>query len=132
MPERQVDDVHSEAFLVRCHEFDRADHITGRACAVLIENLERDNPRLRRDASISLARRQIPAPCDEARYVSAMPVVICGWCGYPALREIVEPGDPVTEFRPWLQPGVDHGHTDAIASWRLHGQRERAAQCRVC
>ena len=47
---RQVDDVDAKLALVRRHEFDGADHVTGVARAVVIQNLERNEPRLRRNS----------------------------------------------------------------------------------
>ena len=112
---RQVDDVDAKLALVRRHEFDGADHVTGVACAVVIQDLERNEPRLRCNAPIALSGRQIPSARDQPRHVGAVAVTVCGRRSDPASSEIVEAGDPVTELGPRFQTGVDHRNTHAIA-----------------
>src|SRR4029434_9480451 len=60
-----------------------------------------------------------------------MAIVVCGRRHSPALREIVEAADPVTELRPCLEARVDHGHTHAITRWRLYGETELSAKRRI-
>jgi hypothetical protein len=111
------------------HEFDGGDHVAGVARTVLIENLQRDEPRLRCDSLITLVR-QVPVASNQSRDMSAMAVTVCWSRRLSALREVVEAVYATGELRPILQTRIDDGYSHAIARWRLDGQTERSSERR--
>ena len=56
MPERQVDHVDGECFLVRDDEIDRLNHIARVAAAVPVQHFQHENLRSRRDAGVKALR----------------------------------------------------------------------------